>query len=168
MALVVEDGTGVTNAEAYASVAFADTYHSNLGNSSWSALNTTQKEVALRQGAQYLDIAYGGRWSGIRLGRSQSLSWPRSYATDDEGYTIDGNHIPDKLKRANCELGLTSLTEVLLPSGDGTIKSQSDKVGGLETSVEYLGGKSVVRQHPSAHYLVRGFLRNDGGEVRRG
>ena len=48
MSLVVEDGTGKADAESYISVADADTYHSNRGNTDWAALTTTEKEQLLR------------------------------------------------------------------------------------------------------------------------
>lgn len=163
MSLTVEDGTGKTDAEAYASVSFSDTYHSNMGNSSWSALTTAQKEEALRRGAQYLDICYSGRWSGVRTSRQQALSWPRAYASDDEGYTIDSNQIPSKVQQANAEAALASVSETLLPAVDGTISHQREKVGELESETSYVGGKPVVKVRPLIHYLVRGFLNNSLG-----
>ena len=47
MALVVEDGTGITNANAYVSVAEADSYFQARNNASWSARNTHDKEKAI-------------------------------------------------------------------------------------------------------------------------
>ena len=38
MALIVEDGTGLANAESYVSVADATTYHTNYGNTAWTAI----------------------------------------------------------------------------------------------------------------------------------
>ena len=53
MTLVIEDGTGKSNAESYISVADADTYHSNRGNTDWAALTTAEKERLLRIATDY-------------------------------------------------------------------------------------------------------------------
>ena len=67
MALIVEDGTGVSGAESYISVVDADDYHTNHGNTSWGSADTTAKEIALRKASEYLDGKYGKRWLGIRM-----------------------------------------------------------------------------------------------------
>jgi hypothetical protein len=38
----------------------------------------------------------------MKLGRTQSLQWPRSYLLDTNGYQLTG--IPEKLKEAVCEM----------------------------------------------------------------
>src|SRR5690606_27756416 len=92
MALIVEDGTGLPNAEAYISVADADSYFAKRGNSAWAALTVDAKEVALRLGADYMAAVYGPRWCGERLTDTQALDWPR----DEQG-------VPEAVKRANAE-----------------------------------------------------------------
>lgn len=79
MALVVEDGTGLPNAEAYVSVADADAYHTAMGNTSWANANMAAKEAALRRATQYLDARYA--FAGSPLTEVQALAWPRDAAT---------------------------------------------------------------------------------------
>lgn len=54
MALIVEDGTGLADAESYLSVADADTYHADRNNEAWQDYSTAEKEAALRKATQYI------------------------------------------------------------------------------------------------------------------
>jgi len=101
VALIVEDGTGVAGAESYISVADADQYHSDFGNTEWAAKTTEEKEIALRKGTQYLDVKY--LWYGCKADEDNSLEHPR-----------DNNGLPDDIKKATAEAGLKSLSFSLL------------------------------------------------------
>ena len=73
MSLIVEDGTGKSNAESYISVADADTYHSNRDNTDWAALTTAEKERLLRIATDYMVAVYRLRWDGyryVKIGRA--------------------------------------------------------------------------------------------------
>ncbi len=168
---VVEDGTGLSNANSYLSVAEADTYHENhSGSSAWCSANQANKEKALRLATQYLDVQYCNRWKGYRANEGQALTWPRTYAYDDDGYSYDSNEIPQRLKNACAELALrviqgdTLLDDISKP---GTIKSKSVKVGPIEKTTEYMGGLSPVKKYP----LIEGQLKPiivSGRVVERG
>lgn len=125
MALVVEDGTGLPNAEAYASVAEADAYFSARGNAVWAALDTSQKEAALRLGADYMGDVYGPRWCGERLTTTQALDWPRG----EEG-------VPAAVKRANMELAVRASAGPLQADVGPAVKSETVDV----ISVTYADG----------------------------
>lgn len=77
MSLIVEDGSGVTGAESYISVANAITYCTNWGYSTWLALTTAQQEQSLRQATTYMISEYRMRWKGRRVLITQGLDWPR-------------------------------------------------------------------------------------------
>lgn len=76
--LIVEDGSGLSDADAYISVAFADDYHAKHGNADWSG-EIDALEAAIRKSSQYLDARYNFR--GCALTETQALEWPRDYAT---------------------------------------------------------------------------------------
>jgi len=87
ISLVVEDGTGRSNANSYLSVEDADSYHANLTQSAaWESAALAAKQSALIAATQYLDCEYGGLWRGVRAHEGQALAWPRSDAQDDDGY----------------------------------------------------------------------------------
>jgi len=140
MSLIVEDGSGLPNSESYVSVAEADTYHSNRGNTDWAALTTTQKEQLLRGATDYMVAVYRLRWDGYRYVNTQALDWPRIYvpvrdicSVNAYPEYVDFDIVPTLVKNACAELALKANTETLLDDqGQVTIR---EKVGPIE--VEY-------------------------------
>ena len=77
--LIVEDGTGLSNADSYASLAEANLYHANHGNVDWSDIDATTKEQLLRKATDYMVAQYRLQYAGYRRYSTQSLDWPRLY-----------------------------------------------------------------------------------------
>lgn len=112
MALIVEDGTGLSNAESFASVAFANTYHTNRGNALWTGTDAV-KEAALRKATDYIQAKYYPRWGGSRMTDAQALDWPRDYVVRSNSLTgtiyWPNNAVPNDVAVATCILALKSL-----------------------------------------------------------
>lgn len=128
MALVIENGTIVSGAEAYISVTDADTYFSSRGNpTSWSGATTAEKEAALRYATQYMELRY--RFKGDLIESTQPLSFPRtSFYNHDNKLLAGSGTIPTAIQHANAELALRHLTENLFYStnpDDSRITSKS-------------------------------------------
>ena len=173
MAIVVEDGTGKTDADAYISVADADTYHVNYtGSASWAAATTATKEIAIRNATQYIDIKYNGRWRGRRTHDTQALDWPRSSIADRDGYGIDSDEMPTRLLNACAEMavrhvdGDTLIVDV--SAGDNGIKSEAVSVGPVSSDIEYSGVKSTAKKYAIVANLLSEFLFSKMGSVERG
>lgn len=168
MSLIVEDGTGLANADSYLSVADADTYHSNLGNTSWGALSTPNKELALRKATKYLDHRYFYRWRGARSYRQQGLDWPRYQVIDRDGYLLDFDELPQALKNATAEAALIASSEDLEPDvaadDSGSLSSEMVKVGPVEISQAYVGGKSTVKTFTKVARELQRLLSDTGAE----
>lgn len=152
-AFVVEDGTGLTTANSYVSVAFSDTYHDAQGNpTTWSTATTVEKQDALRRATEELDLRYGVRWNGWRASSEQALDFPRTGLTDSAGNDVDDDVIPTPLKRATARAALLILQgETLLPAtmDAAAITSESKTLpGGLSKSVTYQGGKPASTSFP--------------------
>lgn len=168
MTLIVEDGTGLSTAESYVSVAAADIYvplHYATVPSSWSGANTSRKEIALRQAAQAMEARYRGRWIGSKVKETQALSWPRSGALDEDGFEIEDDALPQALKDAQVELALKEVagdTLVADQTSPGTIESESVKVGPIEEAISYSGGKSQAKQYTLADMLLRPLVTGVG------
>jgi hypothetical protein len=144
MALVVEDGTGLSTAESYVSVADAATYASNHGLT-FAASPEAAAEQALRRATQWLDATYGSQFPGTRTnGRSQALQWPRTDATDVEGEEIASDEIPVEIINATIEAAIRELATpgTLTPDlkRGGSIKRV--KAGSVE--VEYGAGATAM------------------------
>lgn len=147
MALIVEDGSGVADAESLASVAFADDYHAKRGNAAWGPLLEEVKEQLLRKATDYATSTYYGAWNGSQISATQSLPFPRKVA----GVNI-GN--PLAIQKAIAELALIARTTPLQPNV--TRGKKRVKIGPME--VEYDGNSSVATKFVSASNLFAAFL----------
>lgn len=162
MALVVEDGTGKPDAEAYMSVADADAYHAARGNAAWAALDEPAKEAALRKGADFMGQAYGGQWQGARVSATQALDWPRSGVVA-YGFDVASDVVPAAVARANAEFALRASTGELL--ADQSRLTKREKVGPIE--VEYADYATAATTYPAVNGLLAPFLSGSGGAFRK-
>ena len=111
MNLILEDGTGLANANSYASVAEADAYHDRrLHSLTWTAATTPVKERALAMASRTLDAMTV--WQGSRATATQALAWPRTGVVYD-GLLIDGETVPAPVKNATAELARLLIGEDL-------------------------------------------------------
>lgn len=156
MAMIVEDGTGLSSANSYLSIADADAYHSNRGNARWTGADAV-KEAALIKATDYIEREYGTRWaSGYKATADQALSWPRINAWDKAGYAIDNDIVPGAVEQATAELALTALTEDL-HAEQGQEKKRV-KVGPIET--EFAEGSSPGPAYPKVDGILDGLVRS--------
>lgn len=101
MALIVETGDQIANANSYVSLAEARSIAQSYGFS--LSGNDTDDEGFLGQGLLYLE-GYRNRYKGQKVSADQALQWPRRGATLD-GYDFDDDMIPVMLKQAQSVLG---------------------------------------------------------------
>ena len=165
MALVVEDGTGLSNADSYVAVATVTAYLTSMKSATelatWTGSSLANQERYCRVATQYLDSRYNGRLPGTKINASMSLLWPRRDVWDLDGYEVDSESLPQKWKDACSELALrlaqgdTLLADVTEP---GDIASESVTVGPISTSTTYVGGKSSVKRYPIVEKLLSSLL----------
>ncbi len=71
MSLVVEDGTGLSNADSYVALADVTAYLTKYASAAtlaaWSAGASIDTERACRNATHYLDAQYGSRLPGFRI-----------------------------------------------------------------------------------------------------
>ncbi len=83
MALTIEDGTIIEDADSYATLAEADARAIALGNLTWADLDQAEiREPALRAGFNYLNTRWDASWKGSRI-RSRDLGDGKSLSADD-------------------------------------------------------------------------------------
>lgn len=149
----------ITN--SYVDVDYADTYHAEHGNTDWAGLSTPDKTTALINASQFVDNVARGKWKGCKATQAQALAWPRTDATDEDGYDIADTDIPLQLKDAVCEAALRiSAGEDLMADGNKSIASES--VAGV-ISTSYFEGKENVTNYRRIYGLLAGLVVGEIG-----
>lgn len=180
MALIVEDGTGKSDAESLASVAEADAYHTSRGNLPWindPDMTEAAKEQALRRASDYIMQVYRLRWDGTRTSSSQALDWPRAFVIRKDfeysglnGYTVIGgnyyypsNSVPVEVKNACIELAFKAAAgELAADLEQGIVR---EKVDVLE--VEYDKYSPQQKRYRAIDMLLAPFLKVNGSSVNK-
>lgn len=168
MAFTVEDGTGLEDANSYASYADWTAYWADRGTAPAGAEEDVKK--ALVRGADYMSIRY--RFRGRKLTEEQGLDWPRYGARDADGVYLEG--VPEVVVRANIELAARALEGDLAPdpttdASGQTVVSSRVKVGPIEREFTFNGGGSSawVKPYPSVERMLKDVTYPDGGRVWR-
>lgn len=109
MAIMVEDGTGLPDANSYVSVADAEEYATDRGLTFASA-STLLKEAALIRATTAIDASYRSQFPGWKAdGRGQALEWPRTDAYDRDLNLIPSNEVPIEVVQATIEAAVREL-----------------------------------------------------------
>lgn len=136
MAIIVEDGTGLSTAQAYVDAAYLQAYCLERGLS-LDGFDQTKQEAALVVAAKdWIDGQH--EFANEKLVSTQALEFPR---------TVFG--FPNDIKLANAKAAYLHLNGALLVdvtkiSTSGTIESESKQVGPLSKSVSYKSGTAQV------------------------
>ncbi|MTH96415.1 DnaT-like ssDNA-binding protein [Roseibium sp. RKSG952] len=165
MSLTVEDGSGLVDANAFASIAEVDAYHDAMGNAAWTGEDAA-KEAAIRRATAFLSNSCS--WAGLRTrNRSQALAWPRSGVWDGEGNAIASDEIPHELVNATAEIALRELEEpgAMNPDFIAADAISREKVEGME--VQYANRAASADAYRPVIMTVRDligpFLRKGAG-----
>ena len=106
LTLVVEDGSGLVNANSYATLAEADLELLQLPDgykTDWDAANNYVKERLLIWATRLLDEWVD--WYGAKNTQTQALRFPRSGLVDPDDYVLASDEVPAFLKTATAFLG---------------------------------------------------------------
>ena len=155
MALIVESGAGLADADSYISLADARTFAANYGIT--LPADDAEAEIALRQGTQYVDLQESC-FIGERLTDTQALAYPRD---DDSG-------MPVELGRATAYAAAEfSLGTDVRASDDGKAIASEEVVGAVK--VEYFnngktGGTVTITKAMDALKRLLVACKNNGFE----
>ena len=142
MALVIEDGTGLTNSESYVDESYVDAYFLKRGNTEWDSITNKESRIVLAM--DFIENNY--TYLGTKLVSTQSLSFPR---------LINGETVyPIAIKNALCELALKANNgDLLQDTGKTTIR---EKVGTLE--IEYDANQDDLTSYNYVNKLLAPYL----------
>jgi hypothetical protein len=152
MALIVENGTGLTDADSYISLAAFKAYADDRGYD-YSAFADQLIEQKLRLGTQYVDTIQ--RYKAQRLLATQALEFPREELYDWSGLLVTG--VPMRVKHATAELAFRALSGELYADLDRGGQVQSESVAGI--SVTYKDGAPVGRWFTFAMNLLEPYKK---------
>lgn len=158
MALIVETGTGLANADSYVSLADASAYHAALNQFDWF-----EDEGALRIATQALDLLYGSRFAGERLTDTQALLWPRKPFVDRIGVKRPQG-VAREIRTATFELALLHLQGVKLisdPDRNSQVRQITNIVGDLEQTQQFFAPVSTSKLRKVSLILAPLFVSGD-------
>lgn len=159
MALIVEDGTGLANAESFVSVAAADARVAAFAPlavaTAWAALATPAKENRLRQATEFVASTFYGQWKGRPKGSAQALPWPRQEAYDELGESLGYSSVPSQVAAVTADLAAVAEANPGLPLGASVAPAGAKVV--LEEEVEVAGIKERIVYAPAGASGAAGF-----------
>jgi hypothetical protein len=157
MALTVEDGSGITGANTYVSLVDCGTYHTNLGNTTWTGSDAAKTSAIYRAMAWMENQAF----KGYPVVYEQDLEWPRYGVTDRNGYAVESDDIPPQIIKALCEAALIELVSAgalrpaLKRGGQVTEQTISGAV-----SVKYASGAPTTTDYTVISGLLSGLTKS--------
>jgi len=171
---VVETGAGIAGANSYVSEADALQIIENLETAAnvtlWSGYTDDQRKAALRDATAFQDQRFGTLWLGVKSNADNPLDWPRYDLETRDGYRLDANEVPEKVKACTSLLAVKSAagTDLWadLTAPVGGVKSKKVKAGPVMTETVYAGSASTRRSFPRAIAMLDDFVLSGSG-VRR-
>ena len=172
MAFTPEDGTGLANANSYATVAEVTAYLTDRNRQeAWEDLDQEVQEAALVAATDYVESVFGPYFKGWPEnptdGVIQALHFPATGVEDRYCNVITG--VPTKLVAALSEYAdrIAVGGKILAPdpvyddTTDPRIKRKKEKVGPIEEETEYHGSDTfagfgpALKRFPAADRLLR-------------
>lgn len=122
LTLIVEDGTGRSDSNTYASRATGDAYaESRLYVDEWTAASNDDKDKSLAMATRMIDQEV--MFNGFKVLQTQALQWPRTDCPDPDAPTysaeiarrffpgpfVDPTSVPRAVVDATCEMAIQLL-----------------------------------------------------------
>ena len=139
MALVVESGVGLADADSFISLEGARAFAAKYGIT--LPVDDTAAEVALRQGCQYVELQQKC-FSGSRLTTTQALSWPRTGAANVYGVEYADGEMPAQLGYAQVYAAAEYASGKDVRASDDGLSVASKEVTGAVAVSYFNNGKT--------------------------
>lgn len=150
MTLIVEDGTNVTGANSYVSVADLTSFVAARG----ITLSGDPEEL-LTQAMDYIETL---QFQGTKLLFTQGLQWPRVNVWID-GWYNNADNIPKELKNGQIQVAI-AIDQGNAPDADIPRYTDSEKVGDIE--VHYAAGAPSTPVNVKVHNALYKLLAGGG------
>ena len=163
MTIIVEDGSGLPDANSYVSMDDAAAYCAARGLT-FATSPSAPGEAALIRATAAIDAAYRGRFPGYKAnGRDQALEWPRGQAYDFEGLLIAGDEVPQEIINATCEAAVREFATAgsMMPDLERGGSVRRLKAGSVE--IEYGANASAQTAFTIIDGILSGLLSGGSG-----
>jgi hypothetical protein len=161
--LIIEDGSGVLLANAYASMDVVVAYSVSHGLA-FPDSPVAAGEAAIIRASAAIDAKYRGAFPGYRsVGREQGLEWPRQVAYDRAGWLIDATKVPIEIINATCEAAVRELAAPgsMMPDLARDAWAKRLKAGSVE--IEYGANAPAETAYSIIGGLLAGILGGGSG-----
>lgn len=136
VALIIEDGTGKSDANTWASL---DEFKNYFLYQPRSVTSYTDDAIESRLVAAAIILSHRYRWCGKKTVKTQALAWPRTGAYDQDRESVGSNDIPPYLKFAQIELAYW----LLVNTGKTGFESDTDQASSEFKEIEIFEGIRV-------------------------
>ena len=155
MALIIEDGTIVANANSFITVAEWEAYLSLYGKTATG--DTTAKETNLIKAQRAISTRYS--FNGTPVEQGQATCLPREWTKKIKGFTVANNVVPQDFKDAQAELAF-DIQEGADPFANATegakgpVTGERSKAGPVETETQYGSGGAPFNPRSMSNYTA--------------
>lgn len=161
--MIVEDGSGLSDSNAYVSVDDCVAYCTARGLT-FGASPTTTGEQAIVRGSAAIDAIYRNTLPGFkRTGRAQAMEWPRSGAYDNSDELIPDDEVPIEVVQATCEAAVREL------ASPGSMMPDLERGGGVRilkagsVEIEYGANAANTTTFSTINNLLSGLISGGTG-----
>mgnify|MGYP003653719495 CR=1 FL=1 len=145
MALIIEDGSNVPNANSY--ITAQEWLDWAAARGIQHAHSQSDVEAHILRGMDYFEAQ---SFIGLKANSEQSLQWPRDWVIID-GYSVESNTIPPEVKNSCYEVTNTEAQGNSYISAQGRVTT-SESVGSI--SVSYASGQGSRNTTPAVTYAL--------------
>ena len=163
MALILEDGTVVTNANTYATADTVESYCSDrlltmASGDTVEGESTEDKEAAILRAMVFIESQ---DYKGVKTDRDNPLKWPRDGVEDLDGFAVESDEIPQEVINALCRAFYEEMIDpgVLQPNVGRDDLVKREKIDVIET--EYFEHRSpVTTRFTVINDYLKGLIRS--------
>jgi hypothetical protein len=157
MALIVETGLLIANANSYVDLSTARSFA--LSRQREVPTSNTDLESHLIKAMDFIE-SHGSKFKGSKVDEDQSLQWPRQDVYID-GFLFDYQSIPQQLKNLQCQLVIEIEAGVdLFPTVTDPFVTE-ETVGPLR--IKYSGQYGISNRLPYVDSFLKGLLKVGSG-----
>lgn len=160
LTLVVEDGTGKADANAFASQATVTAaLEASPFTAAWASV--ANKDACIAEASAWLSRLM---WDGVATTATQALAWPRAWMASPDGYAIASNVVPAFVVEATARLAFHLSQQGTTPFADTGLApgTELELPGGLRLTP----ASGAPAMPPDVRALVAPYVRGGGALVR--